>query len=79
MSRLTADFAVRIDQGGRLTDVQPVTLSGVATYDDNAAAALQNVDRIRVGSARSASGWTFRVRFTGNAVRARRASTRGLP
>ncbi len=68
---LRADFAVRVDQSGRLTDVRPVRLSGVATFDDNAAGALQNVDRVRTGNARSTTGWGFRVQFLGKTVRVR--------
>ncbi len=78
MSNLRADFIVRVDQAGRLTDMRPVRLSGVATFDDNVAAALQNVDRVRVGSARRAAGWEFRVQFTGKGVRVRGPSASGV-
>lgn len=72
VTKLRADFSVRVDRSGRLIDVRPVSLSGVSTFDENAAAALQEVDRIKVGSARSAAGWGLRVQFLGMTVRVRK-------
>lgn len=71
MDALRTEFVVRVDAGGGLADVRPVRVSGVASFDDNAGAALQNVDRIRTGRAPGTSGWTWRVVFSGATVRVR--------
>ena len=71
LTSLRAEFVVKIDGAGQLTDVSPVRLSGVAAFDDNAAAALQNVNRVRLGGARSSTGWSFRVTVIGKTVRVR--------
>jgi serine/threonine protein kinase len=71
LASLRSEFVVQISPAGQLADVRPVRLSGVAVFDDNAAAAVQNVTRVRLGGARSSTGWTFRVQLSGKTVRVR--------
>lgn len=66
---LRASFVVRLDKGGNLTDVSPERLSGVTAFDNMASEAIQNMNRIAVGSAKSASGWRFRVQMQGKTAR----------
>lgn len=66
---LRASFVVRLDASGRLTEISPETMSGVAAFDNMAAEAIQNVNRVKLNSARSASGWRFRVQMHGQSVR----------
>jgi len=66
---LRASFVVRLDAAGNLTDISPELLSGVTAFDNMASEAIQNVNRIDVGSAKRASGWRFRVQMQGRTVR----------
>jgi len=69
---LRASFAVQLDSRGELTDIRPEAMSGMAAFDNMAAEAIQNVNRVELGSARSASGWRFRVQMLGQSVRVSR-------
>ena len=66
---LRASFFVVLDASGNLTDISPDAMSGVTAYDNMAAEAIQNVNRIPLGSASSATGWRFRVQMSGKSVR----------
>jgi len=69
---LRASFAVQLDSRGELTDIRPEAMSGMTAFDNMAAEAIQNVNRVELGSARSDSGWRFRVQMLGQSVRVSR-------
>jgi len=67
---LLAKFSVTIDPDGNLTDVSsPEQVSGSAVFDNMASQAVQNVQRVVRGTARSPTGWRFTVVIAGKAVR----------
>lgn len=48
---LRADFLVVVDAGGRVGDLKPSGMSGVARFDDVAAETIQEVDQVRSDNA----------------------------
>lgn len=71
MPRTQAEFAIRVSEDGRITDIRPARLSSVDSFDNNAGQAVQEVDRVATGGQRKPGGWRFRVQFEGRSVRVR--------
>ncbi len=66
---LRAEFAVSLNSASQLADVNPVSPSGNAAFDDAAGQVVQTLNAARLALPKREDGWSLRVRFSGRRVR----------